>query len=286
MSFTSHEPVVARRRLKAELRRARKESGRTQREVADAMEWSTAKLIRIESGEAKISRNDLKALLEYYDITDAERLTELHDLARAVREEESWSDFNDVLPSKAPRFFGFEASASGIRSYQLIVVPGLLQTKAYFFDLIRPLDSVSDAVTMRRWEVRERRQRLHDRAQPPALHFIIDEAAVRRPVGGWEVMKEQLRALQEYARRPHVTIQILPFDAGAHEGMTYRFVLLEFDDENEDDLVFLEEPDGDLRDDPEESAIYQERFLRLSEIALPPEDTVAFLDRVMAAAQG
>jgi transcriptional regulator with XRE-family HTH domain len=284
MSITPHEPVVARRRLKAELRRARKESDRTQREVADAMEWSTAKLIRIESGEAKISRNDLKALLEYYGITDPDRLAELHEVARAVREEESWSDYRDVLPSPAARFFGFEASASAVRSYQLIVVPGLLQTEAYFHALIRSIYAQSDQVARRIWETRQLRQRMHDRPSPPTMHFIIDEAAVRRPVGGWEVMNEQLRALQDYARRPHLTIQILPFEAGAHEGMTYRFVLLEFDDDNEDDLVFLEEPDAALRDDPEETVVYQERFFRLSDIALPPEDTVAFLDRVMGAA--
>src|SRR4051812_45922454 len=173
MSMTPHEPVVARRRLKAELRRGRKEAGSTQREVADAMEWSTAKLIRIESGEAKISRNDLKALLEYYGVTDPHRLAELHELARAVREEESWSDFRDVLPQGAPRFFGFEASASVIRSYQLIVVPGLLQTEVYFHALIRSIWAESDQVARRLWETRQLRQRMHDRPNPPTMHFII-----------------------------------------------------------------------------------------------------------------
>jgi hypothetical protein len=116
------------------------------------------------------------------------------------------------------------------------------------------------------------------------MHFIIDEAGVRRPVGGPRVMKRQLLALQEYARQPHITIQILPFAAGAHPGLSARFVLLEFEDANDDDVVFLEEPNTELRDDPEETGFYLERFFKLAEIALPPEDTVAFLDRVMAEA--
>jgi transcriptional regulator with XRE-family HTH domain len=284
MAMTPHEPVVARRRLRAELRRARKEAGPTQREVADAMEWSTAKLIRIESGEARISRNDLKALLEYYNITDSQRLAELHELARAVREEESWSDFRDLLPSDGQRYLGFEASAAVIRSYQLIVVPGQLQTERYFRAYAKFAQSREDLEARRLWELRQRRQKMHDRPSPPTMHFIIDEAVARRPVGGWDVMTEQLGALQAFARRPHVTMQILPFNAGAHEGLNYRFVLLEFEDDNEDDLVFLEEPDNELRDDPGETATYLDRFLRLSEIALPPEETVGFLDRVMAEA--
>ena len=277
-----HEPVVARRRLKVELKQARKLAGRTQREVADEMDWSTAKLIRIESGEAKISRNDLKALLEYYGISDPARVAELHEIARAVREEESWSDFRDLLPMPARRFLGFEASTAGLRSYQPIVVPGQLQTEEYFVSLATGVYRLPPGEASRLWDARLRRQRMHERDRPPTMHFIIDEAAVRRPVGGWRVMRRQLLALQEYARQPHITIQIVPFSAGAHDGLNNRFVLLEFEDASEDDVLFLEEPDNELRDDPEETGFYLERFFRLAEIALRPEDTVAFLDKVMA----
>jgi transcriptional regulator with XRE-family HTH domain len=276
---------MASRRLKVELRQARKAAGRTQREVADAMEWSTAKLIRIEGGEAKISRNDLKALLEYYGITDPARVAEVHEIARTMREQESWSDYSDVTDAPARRFFAFESAAAVIRSYQPIVVPGQLQTAEYFDALVRELLLRPPEEVARRWHVRQRRQRMHTRDNPPTMHFVIDEAVVRRPVGGWAVMKRQLLTLQEYARQPYITIQIVPFAAGAHEGLNYRFVLLEFDDANEDDMLFLEEPAVGLRDDPEETGFYLERFFRLSEIALPPEDTIAFLDRVMAQAE-
>ena len=134
----------------------------------------------------------------------------------------------------------------------------------------------------RLWRIRQRRQRLHERAQPPKMFFVIDEAVIRRPVGGWRVMRRQLVALQEYATQPHVTVQILPLAVGAHPGLTARFVLLEFTDPADEDVLFLEEPDGVIRDDPNETGVYLDRFFKLAEIASPPEHTAVFLDKVIA----
>jgi transcriptional regulator with XRE-family HTH domain len=282
MSSRPNDPAVARRRLKVELRNARKVAGRTQNEVARAMEWSNAKLIRIESGEAKISRNDLKALLEYYGITGRERVEALHDMARTVREEESWPDYGDLFPASTRRFFGFESSAEIIRVFQPVVVPGLLQTEEYCSALLLQAYEHYRGHVERIWEMRQRRHRLHDRQLPPMMFFIIDEAAVRRPVGGLQAMRRQLAALQEYQEQSHITIQILPFAAGAHPGLTNRFVLLEFEDSNDDDLLYLEEPANEYTDDPEMTGKYLDRFFKLSDIALSPEETVVFLDKVIA----
>lgn len=277
------EPAVARRRLRAELKEARRRSGRTQREVAEEMDWSTAKLLRIEA-EARISRNDLKVLLGYYGVVDQPYVDALIDLARIVREGESWSDFKDVITdASARRFYGFEASAELIRSYQPILLPGLLQTEEYALAIFRDmLETASERVSERAWEVRRRRQRIHERERPPRMHFLLDEPAVRRPVGGPRVMRRQLVTLRDYAHLPYVTLQVLPYSVGAHPGLATRFVHLEFADPNDDDLVFLETPFDTLDDDTEVTGRYLNRFFKLAEIAATPADTIKLLDGVIA----
>src|SRR5690349_2020111 len=122
------DPTIHRRRLRSELRRAREASGRTQWETAQAMDWSLSKLIRIETGAVRVSTNDLRAMLSYYTV-DAERVAALVEVARAAREQPRWARYRDVASPEYLVFLGFESSATVIRNFEPILIPGLLQTE-------------------------------------------------------------------------------------------------------------------------------------------------------------
>jgi hypothetical protein len=281
MTTHDEDPAVAKRRLKTELRSARNLLKRTQNDVAQAMDWSTAKLIRIEGG-ARITQNDLKVLLDYYGIRDSGRVETMLALARVARAEEPWSELQDLTPAGTRRYLSYEAWASIIRVYQPLLVPGLLQTEEYAFAVLRYTYELSADEVSRVWEVRQRRQQLHERPNPPELFGIIDEAVIRRPIGGPRVMRRQLVRLKEYAGEAHITLQVMPFAEGAHPGLNSRFAYLEFADPHDDDVLFLEEPDQIVRDDAEQTGKYLERFFELQTIAASPEQTVALLDKAIA----
>src|ERR1022692_1378002 len=267
-------PVVQRRRLRAELRGAQQAAGLTQESVAEAMDWSPSKIIRIESGSTGISTNDLKALLILYNFTDADRTEELIGLARTARERSWWSDYKDDV---SPRFFQFiehEAAASAMRGFQPLIVPGLFQTEEYMRTVIEQF-----AVTAppRRVDtllkIRMKRQELLSRPDAPMMHFVLDEAAMRR----------QVLHLIEIAERPSVTVEVVPFTDGVHPGMQGPFVILELA-EAADDVLFLETARGDLifGDDPDELSAYVEMFEQLRKLSFGPEHSVTFLETVAA----
>ena len=230
-------PVVQRRRLRAELRKARQDAGQTQEQVAVAMDWSLSKIIRIEAGSVGISTNDLKALLRHYKIVDPARTAELIALARAARERAWWSMYRDVAPPGLLQLIGYETAAVIRRNFEPLLVPGLLQTEEYARTVIQglgerlPAERVDTLV-----EIRVRRQELLDRADPPLLFFIVDEAVVRRLVGGKSIMRRQVRRLIETADRPNVTIEVVPFSVGIHQGVKGSFAILEFPDAGDDDV--------------------------------------------------
>jgi transcriptional regulator with XRE-family HTH domain len=279
----SPSPVVQRRRLRAELRKARQEAELTQEQVAEAMDWSLSKVIRIEAGSVGISTNDLKALLRHYQVLDPQRTDELVGLARAARERSWWSGYRDVAPPGLLQLIGYETDASIMRNFETLLVPGLLQTEEYARAVIRaweqgaPEDRVKNLV-----EIRMRRQELLDRAKPPMLFFILDEAVVRRLIGGKAVMRRQIRRLIEMASTPGITIELVPFSAGAHPGLRGPFVILEFP--VDDDVLYLESAQGDLisRDDLEEEEVlaYREAFEQLRHMSLGPEGSVAYLGKL------
>ena len=277
-------PVVQRRRLRAELRSARQAAGLTQESVAEAMDWSPSKIIRIESGSTGISTNDLKALLILYNFADADRTEELVGLARTARERSWWSDYKDDV---SPRFFQFiehEAAASAMRGFQPLIVPGLFQTEEYMRTVIEQF-----AVTAppRRVDtllkIRMKRQELLSRPDAPMMHFVLDEAAIRRQVGGKAVMRRQVLHLIEIAERQSVTVEVVPFTAGVHPGMQGPFVILELA-EAADDVLFLETARGDLifGDDPDELSAYVEMFEQLRKLSFGPEHSVTYLEAVAA----
>ena len=247
------------------------------------MDWSLSKIIRIEAGSVGISTNDLKALLRHYKIVDPAQTAELIALGRAARERAWWSMYRDVAPTGLLQLIGYETAAVIGRAFEPLLVPGLLQTEEYARVVVRglgerlPPERVDSLV-----EVRMRRQELLDRADPPLLFFILDEAVVRRLVGGKSVMRRQVARLIEMAERPNVTIEVVPFSAGIHPGLKGSFAILEFPDPGDDDVLYLESARGDLisRDVPDEILTYREAFEQLRDASLGSKDSVTYLRKV------
>lgn len=270
-------PVVPRRRLRTELKKARLDAGQTQGEVAAAMDWSLSKLIRIEGGTVGISTNDLKALLRYYQIVDDARTEELVNLAKAARDRTWWSDYREKAPSGLLQLIGYESGASARRNFEPQLIPGLLQTEDYARAVIHALDEeLSPERVNSLVDLRMRRQELVHGAQPPQLYFVLDEAAIRHQTGGPEVMRGQLQHLMKTAERPNVTIEVIPFSAGIHQGMRGSFVVLEFPDPSDDDVAYVEDTSGGLviREDRHEIQSYREIFERLRGWSLGPKDSL------------
>src|SRR5262249_7970159 len=182
------DPTVHRRRLRNELRKAREAAGKTQRDVAAAMDWSQSKLIRIETGAVNISTNDLRVLLAHYDVDQA-RVSPLVELARAAREAPRWSIYKDVASAEYISFLGYESSASVIRNFEPLVVPGLVQLEEYAREVIRMAEPGDPQRIDALVDLRMQRQEIISREQPPDLHFIMDEAVVRRVEGGRDTIR-------------------------------------------------------------------------------------------------
>jgi transcriptional regulator with XRE-family HTH domain len=272
-------PLIQRRRLRGGLRQARQDSGFTQEQVAAAMDWSLSKVIRIENGATGISTNDLRALLSLYQITDPAQVQDLIDLARSARERSWWSTYKDAASPDFLRYIELEASASAVRTYEHIVIHGLLQTEEYAALVIREFNAERHTAQQldRLIELRLKRQELLARAHPPALSFLHDEAALRRRVGSPAVMRRQLRHLAEMADRPGLTVEVLPFTAGVPNGIGEAFGILDFPG-TDDPVLFLESHDTVREDRPEQVAMYEERFQRLR-AASPGPDGSASLTR-------
>lgn len=275
-------PAVQRRRLRTELRRARQEAELTQDQVSTALEMSLSKVIRIEAGTVGVSANDLRALLNLYNVRDRDEVDNLLMLARAGRERPWQSKYRDVASPRLLQFIELEAAASITRNFQPLMVPGLLQTSEYARIMLRQLnrdlpDKPVDIDTL--LEVRMKRQELLDREDSPELFFILDEAATRRLVGGREVMLKQLRQLTELAARPRITVEVLPFSAGAYPGLNGSFVIQEFPDPADADVLYQEGPQGEeiSSDDPELISQYREIFAELRGLSLGPKGSRDFL---------
>ena len=291
----SQDPMVQRRRLRVELRRAREAVGLAQRDVAPEMDWSLSKLIRIETGTVGISLNDCRALLTLYGITDAAKVRELLDMAKAAREPAWWVCYKELISPEFSSFLSYELSAFIIRNFETILVPGLLQTDEYARATIAEmvpvvaqpnsqlLNNVDQLVELRM----ERQDRLAQRADRPKMFFAMDESVLRRVVGGPDVMRRQLERLKESLADDSLVIWIVPFACGLYQLMRSPFVLFELPSpEQNEDVLFLESTQGDLilRDDRyQETAIYLEAFWRIEQIALKNEKCIEMVDDAIAA---
>jgi transcriptional regulator with XRE-family HTH domain len=290
-TMTDLDPAVYHRRLLVAFRDLRSAAKLTQEQVAALLGWSPSKVLRIENGKNNISRDDLTALLAVYGVTGGQQVLELVELAgRASRP--SFPQFKDAVSAEFRVYAGLESAASSIWEYEPLLIPGLLQTPEYMRSVITALSLEGDEEELitRRMRIREERQRMHDRPNPPRMRFLLDEAAVRRQVGGRGVMADQLRFLKELNAQPHISIQIVPFSVGEHTSMTGPFIVLEFDD-GDSPLLYLEDSRHDMltRDDLELTRTYQRRFDEIAALATPAarfdrvvDDLIASLDLGLA----
>jgi transcriptional regulator with XRE-family HTH domain len=276
-------PLLPRRRLRTELRKARQASGLTQEQVASEMRWSLSKIIRIEGASTSVSHNDLNALLNLYEVTDPGQVNLLTGLAQAARKRSPLGAYRDVAPQSLLQLIEFESVASAIRQFETTFIPGILQTADYARSVIqsyyneRPGSDKLRALV----ELRIQREELFDSDNPPSFHFILDEAVVRRVVGDDSVMRHQLMQLLEIAGRKNVTLEVVPFSAGLHPGMKGPFKILEFGDPADTDIVFLENSLGDtISDDPEETRSYGEAFEGLGKVSLGPRDSLVRITEI------
>ena len=264
-------PTIRRRRLGAELRRYRDAAGVTIDVVADRLGCSPSKVSRIETGHTSATPRDVKDMLDIYGV-DGRVSDELVQIAREARQKGWWHPFSMVLTGA---YVGLEAAARSVRAYEQQVVPGLLQTDKYAIAMIRAARlGDSEQEIEQRVRVRMARQALLIQDDPIELWVVLDEAVVSRPVGGDEVMREQLLRLAEMAELPNVTLQILPFAAGPHAGMDGTFSILDFPDAEDPDVVFVENATGGLfLEKVDELRKYNSIFESIRSTALTPEES-------------
>ncbi|GAA5194797.1 helix-turn-helix transcriptional regulator [Rugosimonospora acidiphila] len=272
---------MLRRQLGAELRRIRDRAQRTVADVAGQLDWSESKLSRIETANTGIRAADLDRLLRLYGVDDAEH-SRLRAMAAQSRQRAWWEAYGGALADAYETFIGFETEATSIRAYEAQVVPGLLQTAEYASAVTRasfPPDQLD--VVEQRVAVRMARQAVLTRQPPPRLWTILDEAVLRRQVGGPDVLRRQLLRLNEASERKVVTIQVLPFAAGAHPALAGSFMVLEFSGAAERPLVYSEGATGGVfRNRPEDLRSYESSFEALGAAALTPMESIEFIGAV------
>ncbi|AEY89969.1 chitinase promoter binding protein 1 [Streptomyces hygroscopicus subsp. jinggangensis 5008] len=228
-----------------ELRRLRELKGMTAEEVAERLLVSQSKISRLENGRRSISQRDVRDLCGVYEVEDQRIVDSLMEMARDSRQQGWWHTFGDIPYSV---YIGLETDAESLRVYEPQLVTGLLQTRAYAEALVQgALPETSTAEIEKRVQVRMRRQeRITAQANPLRLWVVLDEAALKRVVGSRLVMREQLEHLIEMSQLPHVTVQVLPFDVGAHPGLNGQYAILEFADAADSSVVYLEGVTSDL----------------------------------------
>jgi hypothetical protein len=238
-------PTVRRRRLGQELRRLRELKGMTAEEVAERLLVSQSKISRLENGRRSISQRDVRDLCGVYEVEDHRIVDSLMQMAKDSRQQGWWHSFGDIPYSV---YIGLETDAASLRVYDPQVVPGLLQTRPYAEALIAgALPETASGDIDKRVQVRLRRQeRISAPENPLRLWTVLDESALRRVVGNRSLMRDQLEHLVEQSQLPHVTVQVIPFDMGAHPGLNGQYAILEFPDAADSSVVYIEGVTSDL----------------------------------------
>jgi transcriptional regulator with XRE-family HTH domain len=278
----SSSPTIPQRRLARALRRLRADAGLTIDQVVEKLDLSASTISRLETAQANVRRSDIRALLDIYEVASTQR-EELLQLAEESRRQPWWDEYKD-LPNAAAA--GLEAEAAFIRQYAAQVVPGLLQTEAYAREVLQAIRGDDEAHDLeRRLKLRITRQALLTEETSPQYLVVLDEAVLRRTVGGPQVMHTQLERLIEVSALPNVTLRLLPFTVGAHAGMDGAFTIFSYhkpedhDAVYEDpDVVFLEDLEGDAYiENPKTTERYNRNFERLLDLALDPNQSIRIL---------
>ncbi|MDX6393006.1 MAG: hypothetical protein QOJ73_4069 [Streptosporangiaceae bacterium] len=273
-------PTLRLRRLAAELRRLRADATLTREEVSARTGINEATLYRIESAKARPQTRTLMALLELYGVAEDGR-AELRALARQSGEQNWLQSFPTELPEPYPTYISFEGEARALLNYECLFVPGLLQTEDYArAALQRGTPTGTREEVQRLVEARMSRQAVLTREPPLRLWAIVDEGALHRPVGGHTMMRAQLRRLAEAADLPQVTLQVIPYEVGAHPGMAGSFAILQFGDDDAADVAYIESQAGDLFLESETDVTrFSMIFDNLRALALPPDESASLVIR-------
>jgi transcriptional regulator with XRE-family HTH domain len=264
--------------LGGHLRRLREQAHITTEQAAGVIRGSHSKISRMEHGRVGFKERDIADLLTMYGVTDGDEREALLKLARESNTPGWWQGYADILPHWVEPYFGLEAAASFIRNYELQFVPGLLQTQGYALSLIRLGNAPTEEDVLRRAEARMSRQDILRRETPPRVWAVVDEGALRRPIGGAKVMREQLKHLIDMCDHPAVTLQVLPFQVASHPAMGGPFTILRFSEPDLRDVVYIEQLTSALYlDKPAEVDSYLEVMEQLCLQAEPAARTPQIL---------
>ncbi|MCK9877929.1 helix-turn-helix domain-containing protein [Frankia sp. Ag45/Mut15] len=276
-------PIVRRVVLGTQLRRLREAKGISRSEAGYSIRASDSKISRLELGRVSFKERDVADLLTLYGVTEEKDRAPLLELTREANEPGWWQGFTDVMPGWFQPYLGLEEAAILIRTYELQFIPGLLQTRDYARAVIggaRQTDAAD--VIERRVQARMSRQTVLDRADSPRLWAIIDEAALRRPVGGPEVMQAQLKHLIALTAKSNITIQVIPFSGGPHPAEGGSFSILRFGEPDIADVVYLEHLTGAIYlDKPEDLTRYTLTMDNLALKSTTPGETAETIEQII-----
>jgi hypothetical protein len=274
-------PTVQRMMVGAKLRQFRTDKGLSREEAGKAIRASAWKIHRLENGQVSFKERDVVDLLRRYGVTDPDEVAGFLVLVREANTPGWWQPYGDVVPQWFRTYVDLESAASLIRTYEGQFVPGLLQTDDYMRAVVHGAHLESSEEVGRRVRLRMARQTLLSQEDPPRLWAVLDEAALRRPVGGREVMRGQLERLIDITKLPNVTLQVLPFDVGAHPAMASSFTILRFAGRELPDVVYFEHLTRALYlDKRDEVERYLDIMERLCVAAEPPARTVEILEGI------
>jgi transcriptional regulator with XRE-family HTH domain len=282
MEGVGDSSTVRRILLGSLLRRLRESKGIAMREAGYHIRATESKISRLETGKVSFKERDVADLLTFYGVLEEKERDQVLDLVREANTLGWWHSFGEVLPPWFEAFVGLESAAAVMRTYEVQFIPGLLQCPQYVSAVVSANRTLTTAELSRRVELRLRRQEALERENGPVLWVVLDEAALRRPMGGPEVMRAQIRYLIEQAARPNVTIQLLPYSVGAHAAEGGAFTLLRFAEADLPDVVYLEHLTGaQYIEKPEDVEHYARAMDRISVDALHPDATVNALDSLL-----
>lgn len=272
-------PTALRILLGSQLRKLRESKGVSREEAGHLIRGSESKISRMELGRVGFKERDVADLLTLYGVTDDEAREAVLDLVASANEPGWWHRFNDILPTWFQAYVGLEEAATRIRTYEVQFVPGLLQTKEYARAVVTAGSAgLSPEEISRRVDLRLERQRMFDRPDSPVFWAVIDEAALRRPIGGAEVMRAQIEHLIDLMRQPSITIQVMPFSFGGHSAEGGAFTILRFADTELPDVIYVEQLASALYLDKREDVDrYTEVMERLCAVSTTPDETVELL---------
>ncbi|HEV2637884.1 MAG TPA: helix-turn-helix transcriptional regulator [Actinocrinis sp.] len=284
MEAESGNSAVRRILLGSTLRRLREDQGITMKEAGYHIRGSEAKISRMETGKVSFKERDVEDLLTFYKVTDPVERAQTMTLVHEANTLGWWNSFNEVIAPWFGPYVGLEDAASLIRTYDLQFVNGLLQTPEYSRAVIASNRSLGSAEVNKLALMRQRRQqKFADPATSPKLWVVLDESAVRRPIGGPEVMRRQVEFLLTASLRRNVTIQLLPYSAGAHAAESGAFTLLRFSEPDLADVVYLEHLTGaQYIERPDDTSSYLEAADQIAVDALTPDDTRIALEYLLS----